>query len=364
MGDTQTSRTPLGADQPHDAATTNTQPAIVPDHVVVVEVDDDDNASDISARSVHSSTTSVTSSIFEYRVENGRTYHGYKEGKYNLPNDDKETDRLDLQHNLFLLTFNDQLGTAPINTNGASIGRVLDVGTGTGIWAIDFGEEHPEAEVRGIDLSAIQPEFTPPNVWFEIDDLEEPWEYSKPFDYIHSRMMNSSIGNWKEYIKNCFDNLAPGGYLELNEMDLVPLSDDGTLKSDSKIIKAVTLLQEALVKIGRQFQVISDLKTVMIEQGFTDVTLQKFKWPLNPWPKEWRHKELGIWNNQNLNDGLEAVYLAPYTRILGWTKEEVLVFMAEVRKEMNDMSIHAYMPIWSVYGKKPEQEPEDAAGGQ
>lgn len=66
---------------------------------------------------------------------------------------------LDLQHNMFLLTFEDKLGTAPPNDKDAKIGRVLDVGTGTGIWAIDFGDEHPEAEVRGIDLSAVQPEL-------------------------------------------------------------------------------------------------------------------------------------------------------------------------------------------------------------
>jgi methylase of polypeptide subunit release factors len=33
---------------------------------------------------------------------------------------------------------------------------VLDIGTGTGIWAIDFADEHPEAEVIGTDLSPIQ----------------------------------------------------------------------------------------------------------------------------------------------------------------------------------------------------------------
>lgn len=30
--------------------------------------------------------------------------------------------------------------------------RVLDLGTGTGIWATDYAHEHPEAEVIGLDL--------------------------------------------------------------------------------------------------------------------------------------------------------------------------------------------------------------------
>lgn len=33
---------------------------------------------------------------------------------------------------------------------------VIDIGTGTGIWAIDFADEHPESEVIGTDLSPIQ----------------------------------------------------------------------------------------------------------------------------------------------------------------------------------------------------------------
>jgi hypothetical protein len=33
---------------------------------------------------------------------------------------------------------------------------VLDIGTGTGAWAIDFADEYPKAEVIGTDLSPIQ----------------------------------------------------------------------------------------------------------------------------------------------------------------------------------------------------------------
>lgn len=42
-----------------------------------------------------SSTASLSSSILAYRRENGRTYHAYKDGKYVVPNDEAENDRLE-----------------------------------------------------------------------------------------------------------------------------------------------------------------------------------------------------------------------------------------------------------------------------
>lgn len=57
-----------------------------------------------------------------------------------------------------------------------------------------------------VELTTNKPS-TPPNVKFEIDDLEEPWNYSRPFDYIHSRMMNGSIADWSEYFKKCYESV-------------------------------------------------------------------------------------------------------------------------------------------------------------
>ncbi|KAI8164212.1 hypothetical protein K4K49_001354 [Colletotrichum sp. SAR 10_70] len=321
---------------------------------------DDDAASEIQSRSLLSSTASVTSSVMEFRLENGRTYHGYNAGKYMMPNDEKEVDRLDLQHNLFLRTFDDRLATAPPNNPGAKVGRVLDVGTGSGIWAMDFGDEHPEAEVRGFDLSPVQPEYTPPNVRFEVADLEDPWTWSQPFDYIHSRMMNSSISNWKEYFKKCYDNLNPGGYFELVEPDIIVESDDGTLKPEHSIVKTGHLMVEATENAGRKYTHIPTLKPILMETGFEHVTMQQFKWPVNPWPKDQKFKELGYWHNENLFLGWEAICMAPLTRGLGWTREEVLVLLAQNRRDFNDRSIHAYFSIWTIYGKKPYNTEDNA----
>ncbi|KAK1456467.1 hypothetical protein CMEL01_16480 [Colletotrichum melonis] len=271
---------PADSPAPGPAATTE-----IPD----VQTTDEDGS--LRGESVAPSSTIVTDSFLQYRIENGRTYHEYKDGKYYVPNDARENDRLDIQHNMFLLTFDGRLGTAPPNSRGAKVGRVLDLGTGTGIWAVEFGDEHREAGVRyfmnrlyvlGMDLSVAQPESAPSNVKFEIDDLGEEWTYSRPFDYIHSRMMTSSAGDWKVYLRKCFDHLTPGRYVELSEIDLNPGCDDDTLKPESVLYQFVRLWGEAAAIFGRPFQDIKGLEYVLVEVGFEDVHIQRFKWPSNP----------------------------------------------------------------------------------
>ncbi|KAM6513209.1 hypothetical protein FALCPG4_015668 [Fusarium falciforme] len=333
-------------------AAANAEPIVAPDEDAAD--DRDSSLGDDTA----SSTESLRSSIFDYRRENGRTYHRYKDGKYNLPNDDQENERLDLQHNLFLLTFDNQLGLSPPNHPDSNVKRVLDLGTGTGIWAMEFGDEHPEAEIVGVDLSPIQPSFVPPNVQFLIDDIDQEWEYSEPFDYIHSRMMNFCVQNWRVYLRQIYQNLTPGGYVELQDIDVIMKSDDGTLTEDNALFKWNKLLEEAAVKLGRPFEQTDKFKDIMAEVGFTNIVATRFKWPTNRWAKDNKYKELGAWNNENTSIALESLTLAPFTRGLGWSSEEVNAFLPKVRSDLNDPKIHAYWPICSVYGMKPEAQGE------
>ncbi|KAK1460630.1 hypothetical protein CCUS01_08735 [Colletotrichum cuscutae] len=188
--------------------------------------------------------------------------------------------------------------------------------------------------VLGDDLSATQPYIVATNVKFEIDDIDEEWTYTTPFDYIHSRFMSSSIADWRAYLTKCFNHIQPGGYLELQEPEMEFQSDDGTFPADYPLAKYGNLLKEAAAIFGREYVSVSSLKTLMVEVGFKDVTLSRYKWPLNTWPKDPSFKELGAWGFENSNAGLEAISIAPLTRAHKWTREEVFCCWSEARIEM------------------------------
>ncbi|EGE84035.2 hypothetical protein BDDG_06980 [Blastomyces dermatitidis ATCC 18188] len=152
----------------------------------VVEVDDADDAGfaygdDDSDSAV---SASITSSIVNYEYANGRRYAGYRRGEYLLPNDETEQDRLDLLHHVFLLLNDGKLLRAPISPIPQ---RALDIGTSTGIWALDFADHYPSSE----------PSWVPPNIKFYVDDVEKDWTYGpdEAFDVIHARQMGGSISD-------------------------------------------------------------------------------------------------------------------------------------------------------------------------
>jgi len=105
-----------------------------------LEVDprqDDSGYEDHVANSGYGSeTTSLGSSVFNYEYENGRRYHAFRAGQYALPNDETEQNRLDMMHHIYSLLLGGKLHVAPLTEPK----RILDIGTGTGIWAIDMAE--------------------------------------------------------------------------------------------------------------------------------------------------------------------------------------------------------------------------------
>lgn len=184
----------------------------------------------------------------------------------------------------------------------------------------------------------------PPNCQFELDDAEDEWLYPMTFEYIHGRTLATCFSSPPDIIAKCFAALSPGGYLELQDMSL-QRADDGSM--------AGTALQEwqthviaATARVGRVWTNVPNYARWMEEAGFVDVTEVSYRWPSCQWSAEKKERLLGAWTQAQIEDGmLESVSTRVFRSLLGWSEEELKVFLEKVRKDTRDAKIKAYSPM-------------------
>ncbi|KAF5004219.1 hypothetical protein FDECE_9276 [Fusarium decemcellulare] len=313
-------------------------PAIDPDPQVERENDDGDADSGVDEGSETTSTASISSSILNYRRLHGRTYENMQSTEYWAPNDDQQNEGLDLIHNALLMTLDNKLFFAPIGDHPK---RVLDVGTGTGIWAIDFGDQFPETEVVGTDLSPIQPAWVPPNVEFVIDDCMLDWTWPEDhFDFVHIRALYGSIPDWQDLYRKAYAHLKPGGWIQDLEMEVRIESDHVDFGEDHIFNRWAELFYEGGEKMGRSFAVCQGhtMRDNLEAAGFVDIVEKKVKAPIHSWPKDPKLRQAGVLFQLALDESVEGFGLFMLTQVLGWRREEVLVLVSQFRREMKKKS--------------------------
>ncbi|KAK1988427.1 methyltransferase domain-containing protein [Colletotrichum cereale] len=303
-------------------------------------------------------TGSITSSVFHYQYENGRRYHAYREGQYVLPNDDQEQERLDLQHHIWRLLLGGNLYTAPLppSDHQDAVGmRILDLGTGTGIWAIDMADDFPTAHIYGVDLSPIQPEWVPTNCKFHVDDYEDEWTYREDerFDYIHGRALSGTSSNWARFYDRVMAGLKPGGWVEMQEYDAWIFSDDDSFDRAVWTKEWVTKLDEASKLYGKQINVAKHHKQWMIEAGFEDVQELVYRIPIGPWAKDSALKELGRCELAHMQMSVDSHTPALFTRVLNFSQDQARVLMEGVKREFRSKDFRLITSYRFITGRKP-----------
>jgi len=258
------------------------------DPATCLEVDEDDPT---LGDEIASSTQSLQSSLLKFEFENGRRYHAFQSGRYAFPNDEDELERMDLEHQIFLMLLDGQLHLAPLT----SPQRILDLGTGTGVWAVDMADKYPSATVLGTDLSPVQPRVVPPNAQFQVDDFELEWTFREnSFDMIHWRLLLASVSDYPTLVRNAFNHLKPGGYLEIHDLDPGFYSDDNSIPEGSSALHWSECFYQGCAKAGRTIPPIEQYRTFLEDAGFENIHVVLLKRPQNVWPKDRRLKRIGM----------------------------------------------------------------------
>lgn len=250
-----------------------------------------------------------------------------------MPNDELEQLRATLQHQVFLHILDGELTLVPL---GESPTHVLDVGTGTGEWAIRMAEMYPECEVVGTDISAIaETESVPVNVFFEIEDAEDWDRPPDHYDMIHMRWLAGSFRDWC-FIYDCaYYSLKPGGWIEVLDFDgpeSIPISGD-RFPPESPVHALFRDMHTAAEMAGRKLSIAHLNAPDFMDAGFVDIRVMEYSLPLifgDPSIDK-------IWL-MSLIDGIEAMALRLLTEYMGWDAEECKAVCEQVARELANIT--------------------------
>jgi SAM-dependent methyltransferase len=314
----------------------------------------------------NSDSTTVTPSVTDYIYENGRRYHRYREGSYLLPNDETEQERLHLCHKIWSLLLNDEPWKVPLEHPQ----KVLDIGCGTGDWAIMIGEQFPSATVIGTDLSPIQPTLVPRNVKFYVEDAEDEWTFEKGLDLVHGRMLAGSISDWTKFFRQAFGQLKPGGWIEMNEFEAKFYYHNQNGEQSEQLNMLVKIFNKHSSDIGKGFNDVLLIPEAMRNAGFGDVevniqqvgtllSLVMGRWltcqvPIGTWHKDKPLRKVGDSVHYAAVESIEPYILAIGTRILLDPAESVREIVRATRDSLDSRNYELYAHAHFIWGRRPK----------
>ncbi|ETS79993.1 hypothetical protein PFICI_07522 [Pestalotiopsis fici W106-1] len=319
-------------------------PASVTDHGFHRRFDDDATVN---------SNRSIAPAEVEYVWENGRRYTG----SYFMPNDKEEQTRLLLVSECYRSAFGEEPTTVTLE-NPTSI---LDIGTGTGEWAMDMAERYPDCEVTGTDIADIFPKYAGQNLFWEIDNAELEWlRPPDSYDLVHLRNMDGAFKDWPFVYEQAFKVCKPGGWIEVMDYDLWH-SDNylAHVPPESGVHRCARDWKEAAMESGYTIENHHLKSELLAAAGFVDVEMMESDMPINP-----KKLSSGHLLMKAILDGLEAHALRLLTSRKGYTAEELRREIKEFRKVFTNIALDNKksrtfnMKMKAMRGRKPlDSEP-------
>lgn len=202
---------------------------------------------------------------------------------YVLPKDMDEVNRLDFQH--YMMRYGLQGNyAAPIGSPES----ILDVGSGTGRWAIEMAQLFPQARVIGVDVtpspaetSAMYDQPTPNYAFIAGNVLEGLPFPDGSFAFTHQRYMIGAIprDQWPHVVHELARVTRPGGWVEVVEAG-VSQGGGPALQQVDAWVAAV------LARRGLDIHLATQLDTFLKDAGLQRVAVRQVRLPLGSYGGE------------------------------------------------------------------------------
>ncbi len=218
-----------------------------------------------------------------------------------------------------------------------------------GCWDSNFGafcalaQKNPATAVLGIDIEPVRPPYRTPNCRFLVMDATEPWTLDTKFDLIHVRMLGDIPGK-AQLLQSIYDNLNPGGWVELTEW-IVHLRSPNHSFQGSAFHRWNRLLHQGLHALGSSVRYVNQYKPLLRKTGFEKIVETKNAAPTNPCYPGKSLQKVGNMMTSNWMAVIEPLTIPVFTSALGWTPDQTHALLAEVKSEIGDTRYHSFMTL-------------------
>jgi hypothetical protein len=97
------------------------------------------------------------------------------------------------------------------------------------------------------------------------------------FDFIHLRSLHGAIADWPKLLNRAYDNLVPGGWIQLTDFETYSYSDDDSFPETSSLYHWLDNTVKTAAKFGRVMNIAPEFERLLKEAGFeavVDTTLK------------------------------------------------------------------------------------------
>jgi ubiquinone/menaquinone biosynthesis C-methylase UbiE len=261
---------------------------------------------------------------------------------YLLPNDLRESQRLDFQHYALRQALRGNV-VAPISAPRS----ILDVGCGTGRWAHEVAQQFPQARVVGLDIVDVPPGYAvereplPPNYQFVQGNALTGLPFADgEFDFVHMRLLTTGIPSdkWPEVVCELARVTAPGGWVE--SVEATPARGSPAIEQIFHWLGAVSL------KRGVNLDVADQVGRFMQQAGLSTITTYNEEIPIGAWGGR-----IGNVMAMDSMIGLRAAgdFLVQTGVVDRPTFDATL---AQLDRDLHDEDAHCVVPFHIAYGQR------------